>query len=267
MSTELITQPQVTQTLMKPIATPKELISYHEDMTRIIREALKEGTDYGVIPGTKKPTLYKPGAERINIAFGTHPEYELIDHEIDHDREVKWSNNYKSGIAHGLYRYVYKCRIVRNADGSVIGEGQGVCSTLEAKYVSRPRDSENTACKMSQKRAFMAATLHAFGLSDRFTQDMEDTVDTRALQHSPQTVAELEASIAERRPAPAPLLFNVNDLAHLDKLSTVLVGREVPADKHLDIANAMHGKPFNKAELEAHMKSLRKIIIEAEETV
>ena len=77
-----LTQYPIQETLMRPIATPKELMSYHEDMTCIIREALKDGRDYGVIPGTKKPTLFKPGAERINIAFGTHPEYDLVEKEI-----------------------------------------------------------------------------------------------------------------------------------------------------------------------------------------
>lgn len=240
--------PQAPQLLMKPIATPRELISYHEDMTRIIKEALKDGTDYGVIPGTKKPTLYKAGAERINIAFGTHPEYQIIEKEIDHDRENKWTTQYKSGTSEGLYRYVYKCRIVK-ADGRCIGEGEGVCSTLEAKYISRPRDSENTACKMAQKRAFLAATLHAFGLSDRFTQDMEDMHQEPAKQAKPEPTY---------NPKPIQVVFNSRDFNHLEKLEKRLIELNIPSDQHQHYVTALHGKPFTREIFEGIMENFRK---------
>src|SRR5690606_10620038 len=58
--------------------------------------------------------------------------------------------------------------------GVVIGEGVGSCSTMESKYIDRPRDCENTALKMAKKRAYVDATLTTFGLSDQFTQDVED---------------------------------------------------------------------------------------------
>src|SRR5688572_15251827 len=34
-----------------------------------------EGEDYGVIPGTKKPTLLKPGAEKICNVYGLVPSF------------------------------------------------------------------------------------------------------------------------------------------------------------------------------------------------
>jgi hypothetical protein len=42
------------------------------------------------------------------------------------------------------------------------------------KYVDRPRECENTALKMAEKRAHVGAVLNAFGLSEQFTQDVED---------------------------------------------------------------------------------------------
>ena len=45
---------------------------------------------------------------------------------------------------------------------------------MENKYVEDPRDRENTVLKMAQKRAFVGVTLNVFGLSDRFTADLED---------------------------------------------------------------------------------------------
>ena len=86
-----------------------------------------------------------------------------------------------TGKSLGLYRYVIKCYIKDHSE-KTIGSGIGSCSTLESKYIDRPRDMENTVLKMAQKRALVAATLNAFGLSDRFTQDMVEDEDTEAVQ-------------------------------------------------------------------------------------
>lgn len=238
-----------TQTLMKPVATPQELIGYHESIAKIIREALKDGTDFGVIPGTKKPSLYKAGAERVNIAFGTHPEYELVEKEANHDRENSYSyyDKYKkqqqTGTSFGLYRYVYKCKIMK-LDGSCIGEAEGSCSTLEQKYISRPRDMENTVVKMAQKRAFVAATLHAFGLSDRFTQDAEDL-------HT----HDIQAEIVDDIPQPkAPLPFNCAEPKCLEWLETKLKELKISADCFDDIAVALDKKPWTKEEFDLVVK-------------
>lgn len=190
MSTEL-PEKQGELAILRPIANPKQILEQQAEFAGLIKEVLKEGVDYGKIPGTKKNTLYKPGAERLCIAFGAGPHYELIDKEVDHEKVVAWQKKQKvwnnkhqndktfrweteSGESVGLYRYVYKCKVVRS-DGRILGEGEGVCSTMESKYVDRPRDTENTVLKMAQKRAFIAATLNSFGLSSRFSEDPADS--------------------------------------------------------------------------------------------
>jgi hypothetical protein len=182
-----------TSALVRPVVQPAALIEVHKEVTALITQCLEKGRDYGVIPGTgDKPTLLKPGAERLAIAFGAFPRYENVMEDVDHDRAVTWTkrkkiwrNQFKgdreftwqqeSGTSLGLYRYVVRCTLVRREDGATIAEGIGSCSTMESKYIDRPRDNENTVLKMAQKRALIAATLNGFGLSDRFTQDVEDT--------------------------------------------------------------------------------------------
>ena len=172
--TELVAVKPQNQ-LTAPVASNQQLIQYHGQVAKFIVDNLKYNLDYGLIPGTKVETLLKPGAEKIVLSFGCHAEYFLVSQESDHDRENKFIDKWKKPqVSQGLYRFVYKCRIVRNADNVVIGECDGVCSTMEAKYISRPRDCENTAAKMAQKRALVGAVLHAFALSNRFTQDMDD---------------------------------------------------------------------------------------------
>lgn len=170
-----VVQPQTA--LVKPVASADEMIKHHEEIGQLIVKSLKEGTDYGPIPGTKTKVLKKPGAERINLAMGAVPKYTLLDSSTEHDQPVDWEKKkygrLERGKSRGLYRYVYKCSLTR-PDGRVLGEGDGACSTLESKYIEMPRNYENTVLKMAQKRALVAATLNAYALSDRFTQDLED---------------------------------------------------------------------------------------------
>jgi hypothetical protein len=189
-STALTERPTVS-TIVRPVVTPVAMIEAQEELAQLIHKALKEGVDYGKIPGTKENTLFKAGAERLIKAYGCVAEYPEIIADIDHDRIVNWSKKKKVyrnrtredksfdwteevGTSLGLYSFRVRCRIVRASDGLVIGEGWGSCSTMESKYIDRPRECENTALKMAQKRGMVAGVLNAFALSDRFTQDMED---------------------------------------------------------------------------------------------
>lgn len=175
--------------LLRPVAQPSELLAAQEEVRRLIAETLLEDRDYGKIPGTSKPTLYKPGAERIAAAFGCHARFRVLEREADHERPVKftkrtwewhptirgkkvWSE--ERGESQGLYRYVLHCELIHRESGVVIGEGVGACSTMESRYIDRPRDCENVALKMAKKRAFVDAVLTTCGLSEQFTQDVED---------------------------------------------------------------------------------------------
>jgi hypothetical protein len=187
-----------TTALIRPIATPMALLALHREIAAVISSILQPDIDYGVIPGTgNKPALLKPGAERVCFAFGCSPRYEVVAREIEHDRPVPWTkrkklwrNQFKgdreftwqeeAGSSLGLYRYEIRCRLVRREDDAVVAEGLGSCSTMESKYIDRPRDCENTVLKMAQKRALVAAVLNGFGLSDRFTQDVEEFAEPHA---------------------------------------------------------------------------------------
>lgn len=182
--------------LLRPVASPDEVLEAQNEVRAMVAKALQKDRDFGVIPGTQKPTLLKPGAERINAAYGLGAEYNIAEKEIDHDRPIsyvkrtwewhptirgkkEWSE--APGQSEGLYRYVVECRLIHRASGVVIGQGIGSCSTMESKYIDRPRDLENTVLKMASKRAYIAATLNTHGLSDQFTQDIEDNPEAFGL--------------------------------------------------------------------------------------
>ena len=176
--------------LLRPIAPAGALIEQHKQVAEIIAKALERGVDYGPIPGggkDAKDALLKAGAERLSIAFGLYPRYSIVEREVDHDRKVEWTKRKKRwqagqfngwdeevGVSVGFYRYLVRCELVLRSDGGVMGDGLGSCSTMESKYIDRPRDMENTVIKMAEKRAMVGAVLNTLGLSDRFTQDIED---------------------------------------------------------------------------------------------
>jgi len=254
-STSVAIEPAVSAlSLVRPIAQPMELLAYQEDLSNLIKNALKPGVDYAAVPGTNVPALMKPGAERLNLAFGATPEIEILEKEIDHHCVVRWTkrkkvynNRYKGdnsftmaneeGTSFGLYRYVVLCKIVRS--GRVLGECIGACSTLESKYIDRPRDCENTALKIAQKRAFVGATVTAFALSNRFGEDAIDHADDVVVEHDAQ--------------APQGSTKYNGGKAHRDALKKAMISKQVPEDQWESIHSVMIGKSFT--ELDSVLKS------------
>lgn len=128
----------------------------------IVQQTLKENRDYGIIPGTDKPSLLKPGAEKILMMMGLRSEFEIVDSTRDWEK--------------GFFQYQVKCKLYKN--DVLITEGFGACNTKEKKYAkSDPYTLDNTVLKMAKKRALIDATLLVASLSDIFTQDVEDLED------------------------------------------------------------------------------------------
>jgi len=128
----------------------------------VVQQSLKQNHDFGVVPGTgSKPTLLKPGAEKILMLLGLSSEYEIVEKVQDYDK--------------GFFAYTVRCVLTKN--GQVITEGLGHCNSREKKYMSEKQDVYmlgNTCLKMAKKRAQIDATLTVAALSEIFTQDIED---------------------------------------------------------------------------------------------
>lgn len=173
--------------LLRPIASPADLMKAQTEIRDLIKSMLKEGRDYGIIPGTKKPSLWKPGAEFFLVSCRCLAKFEIVEKEIDHDRPIQYIDKYgNKKLSLGIYRYVIRC-MVYDYNGVEISQCIASCSTMESKYVYRPRDFENTVLKMAEKRAYIGATLTALALSDLFTQDTEDNPDLYRSKSSNKT--------------------------------------------------------------------------------
>ena len=162
-----------------------------------LKTILTENHDYGKIPGCgDKPTLLKPGAEKILMAMGITASYEIFERTESFE-----------GL--GFFAYTVKC--ILNKNGIKITEGLGHANSKEkkwayefvyekdlpegvAKEVLKKKKFEtkgggtyykyevdadanskaNTILKMAKKRAQIDAVLSVASLSEIFTQDFDD---------------------------------------------------------------------------------------------
>lgn len=153
----------------------------------VMQAVMKKDVHYGTIPGTPKPTLYKPGAEVLAATFRIAVSYHVEDLSTA-----------------DAVRYRVTATGTHQTSGTVMGAGMGECSSGEEKYKWRkaydeefnatpedkkrikygkytanqvrtePADLANTVLKMACKRAQVAMTLNVTAASDIFTQDIED---------------------------------------------------------------------------------------------
>lgn len=160
------------------------LIQYRSNrkiLLEVMEQEMKPGIDYGITPGTDKPALWKPGAEKLVSMFAFAPSFSL-DCERLEDR-------------HRIYNV--KCTLKHRGTDTFLGDADAVCSTLETKYAKRkdwtdnegvlhigapnnPADYYNTCTKMGEKRALIAVVLFVTGASDIFSQDIDDDDEAAA---------------------------------------------------------------------------------------
>lgn len=179
-----------TQTVLVAAANPLDLpaATFSEGLDRRkqnraalmvwVREALLEGADFGrihVVSKDKcragkecknpahfsKPSLFKPGAEKICGMLGVTVRYPTL---ADYERAALMGAK--------LSQIIIRCEIL-DASGRVVADGVG------ARTIAQDYGDLNKALKMAEKSAHIDATLRMAGLSEVFTQDIEDIMQRR----------------------------------------------------------------------------------------
>jgi hypothetical protein len=123
MSKELMTTDNSNLMLM-PAASLLVIKEVYQAKKDFIGSILREGVDFGTIPGSAKPALYKPGAEKMSSFFNLAPSFEDIEKVED------WTGENHGGEPFFYYRI--RChmfvgdRRIASADGS--------CNSMETKY-------------------------------------------------------------------------------------------------------------------------------------
>jgi hypothetical protein len=186
---------------------------------KLVKTHLVPDHDFGTIPGTQKPTLLKPGAEKITKLMGLADSYSISDKVED------W--------AKPLFSYTVTCELHNIQGGALISQGIGHCNSMEACYrhrwlwssdvpahldknslpqrqinTRRGRSTQyrienddvfslvNTIMKMAKKRALVDAALSAGRLSDLFSQGDQDAGHKRAPAPEPISVNHQTGEVA-----------------------------------------------------------------------
>lgn len=159
-----------------------------------IRDALVDGSDFGRVhianrsrcPDSRncknpshysKASLFKPGAEKIcgmlglTVRYPTLPEYERAA---------------LSGTQ--LSQIIIRCEII-DGSGRVVADGIG------ARIIAQDNGDINKSLKMAEKSAHIDATLRMAGLSEVFTQDIEDMVQRREAESIRQAESLLSTNV------------------------------------------------------------------------
>lgn len=143
-----------------------------------LRTALVDGVDYGKVhiaskdkceyarggrvkecPNQyhwSKPSLFKPGAEKITGMLGMTVHFPSL---------AGYETAFLSGQQ--ITQVMMRCEL-HDAQGRVVAEGVG------ARNITQDYGDINKSLKMAEKSAHIDATLRLAGLSEVFTQDIED---------------------------------------------------------------------------------------------
>ena len=113
-----------TSTFIVPVADIGAALARYNAFAEFVSKILKEKQDFREIPGTNKPTLLKPGAEKLSAFFGIRPVF-IIQESVN-----DWTGKDHGGEA--FFFREYKCQGYRN--GELVGEGVGSCNSWEKKY-------------------------------------------------------------------------------------------------------------------------------------
>lgn len=202
-----------------PRLSVEELKENVQTIKRILKEVMKEEVHYGKIPGCKKPSLYKPGAEKLAQTFRITINTFVEDLSTDDEARYRIT---ASAI----------CRISNMSLGTAVAE----CSSNEEKFKWREAlcddefadtletqrrikykrdyktkkitkekqirvdkaDKANTILRMSEKRAFVALTLRVTAASDVFDVRDNDPV----MQGAPKDATAVEDPHTPKDPKP-----------------------------------------------------------------
>jgi hypothetical protein len=179
-----------TAVIDRGVMSGTELVARVQRVREVMRDLMEEGVHYGKVPGTQKPSLWKPGAELLLMTFRIGPRLEVED--LTTADEI---------------RYRVKVIGFSQVSGETLAEGIGEASTNEEKYRWRaavhpkeweatgadnrrikfkgngdeiqqirtsPADLANTVLLMAVKRGTVNMTRVVTACSDIFDQDLED---------------------------------------------------------------------------------------------
>lgn len=127
---DLVVRADQAQLAVTPNVEASELVARLETIKTAMQDAMVDGIDFGKVPGVSKPTLLKPGAEKLGVLF-----------QLD----VQITNEQTFGPGEHL-TVTSRAVAFHIPTGKRVGYGEGLCTTREKKYAKRRADRVCPIC-------------------------------------------------------------------------------------------------------------------------
>ncbi|HEY0078446.1 MAG TPA: hypothetical protein VGB73_07345 [Pyrinomonadaceae bacterium] len=114
----------VDRSQFMPAMSIELAVERYNTITEFVSRVLRRDVDYGMIPGTEKLTLLKPGAEKLTTFFGLSTRFQLLERIED------WTGEEHN--CEPFFYYLYRCQLYRG--DLLVAEADGSCNSREAKY-------------------------------------------------------------------------------------------------------------------------------------
>lgn len=124
------------QSRFMPVMSIQSAVQRRDVIVQAVKHLMKDGQDFGTIPGTPKPTLYQPGADKLNNLFGLVPRF------IINEKHEDWTGEKHGGEP--FFAYTVTCQLFRG--DYLMGEGSGSCNSWESKYRYRKAERVCPSC-------------------------------------------------------------------------------------------------------------------------
>lgn len=129
-------EPQQIDVILSPVmdlATAQKRLT---EFQSFVKGYMVENEDFGIIPGTPKPTLLKPGADKLCELYGLSDEYEIV---VGYSQE-NWA------MDPPLFDYTVRCTLKNKRNERLVSTGLGSCNSYEGKYRWRDQNRKCPSC-------------------------------------------------------------------------------------------------------------------------
>lgn len=193
----------------KELFTPENAKQQVQYIQKIMAGVMQKDQHYGVIPGCgDKPTLLKPGAEKLCMVFRLSATYEIM--KINLDR--------------GHREYEVTCTLTDSRSGVVQGQGVGMATSLETKWRYRTAGRACPVCNeetiIKGKEEYGGGWLcfkKKGGCGEKFQdgdKEIEDQKEGRVENDNPADQFNTVLKVAKKR-------------SHVDAVLTVLAASDI----------------------------------------
>ena len=164
---------------VSPVLSLAEVGNMFSEFETFVKSQMKEDQDYGLIPGARRPNLWKPGAEKLAFWHGLGIQNDHVAGEV--------SPTYVS--------HTYNCRLVSMRSGQLKATCEGSANSSEPRFaktadkqgIKDMRALDNDIRKRAIKRAMVGAVLFATAGSGYFdSSSAEHDEDENGNGHTAQ---------------------------------------------------------------------------------